>query len=642
MTIRALYPSIEPTLDLNFALSKRLDPRVTFTRGSAGTYFDKDGILKTAAANQPRFDHNPSTKDSLGLLVEESRINRLAYSSYPPSTSTATTMGSNCLTAINSAVAPDGTLTAYTLDPSGFYTYVGIDTNSFSVVSGTTYTASIWVKKIPGITYQNLSIVVNDWATPSAVNFSSQLNASTDWIRVSASFTSNVTAGRGIWLVRQQSGSSVPSQPLYVWGAQIEEGSFVTSYIPTPATFTSRASTATYYDANGIVQTAASGVARNDAYFPDSNGTMRSAGLLLEAAGTNELTQSQTFSTWTLGNASITTNATTSPDGTNNASKLIEDNTTNIHRISLSINPTGTYTLSVFAKAAERSILTLMPASTAGGDTPVYFDLAAGTISASLGSANSASIQKFPNGWYRCSVTDSMGGFGYPFIGVAAVSGTQSYAGNGTSGIFIWGAQLEASPWATSYIPTTTATVTRAADVSTSATVTRSADVASITGTNFSSWYNQNEGSVFADITDIGYPTNALGSLWKIFASTSHVSGRNSINLSRYSGGALPEARFGIIDQNATTVVDLNTPTSPTRARVKSAIGLKSASYAATSHGNTAVTSSTAVPPTYVAADTLAFGQATNSTSQAKSCLISRLTYWPVRLSDAILQSITL
>ena len=121
---------------------------------------------------------------------------------------------------------------------------------------------------------------------------------------------------------------------------------------------------------------------------------------------------------------------------------------------------------------------------------------------------------------------------------------------------------------------------------------------------------------MFADTTDLGYSINAAGSFWKIFASSSHTSGRNSINMTRYSGGSLPEARFGVIDQNAVKQVDLITTSPPTSAKVKSAIGLQSGSYAASSHGNTVVTSSAAVPPTFVAADTLAFGQATNSTTQ--------------------------
>jgi len=74
------FPNIRPSLDLRFALAKKLDPRITFTRGSTGTYFGSDGLMRTAAANEPRFDHDPVTGQSLGLLVEESRQNLLTYS----------------------------------------------------------------------------------------------------------------------------------------------------------------------------------------------------------------------------------------------------------------------------------------------------------------------------------------------------------------------------------------------------------------------------------------------------------------------------------------------------------------------------------------------------------------------------------
>lgn len=69
-----------PTLDLNFALTKSLDPRITFTRASSGTYFDSSGVIQTATTNTPRFDHNPSTGESLGLLIEEQRTNLLLNS----------------------------------------------------------------------------------------------------------------------------------------------------------------------------------------------------------------------------------------------------------------------------------------------------------------------------------------------------------------------------------------------------------------------------------------------------------------------------------------------------------------------------------------------------------------------------------
>ena len=71
------YPSIRPTLDLNFAATKVLDDRITFTRDGVGTYIDENGILKYASNNTPRFDHDPVTGESLGLLIEESRTNIL-------------------------------------------------------------------------------------------------------------------------------------------------------------------------------------------------------------------------------------------------------------------------------------------------------------------------------------------------------------------------------------------------------------------------------------------------------------------------------------------------------------------------------------------------------------------------------------
>ena len=74
------YPTIRPTLDLNFAATKVLDDRITFTRDSIGTYVGEDGLIKYASNNVPRFDHDPITRESLGLLIEESRTNKVSNS----------------------------------------------------------------------------------------------------------------------------------------------------------------------------------------------------------------------------------------------------------------------------------------------------------------------------------------------------------------------------------------------------------------------------------------------------------------------------------------------------------------------------------------------------------------------------------
>lgn len=80
MTIQHLFPIAKPTLDLNFAGERSLDPRITFSRSSIGSYVDEDGIIRYAAEDEPRFDHDPVTGESLGLLIEESRTNLMEYS----------------------------------------------------------------------------------------------------------------------------------------------------------------------------------------------------------------------------------------------------------------------------------------------------------------------------------------------------------------------------------------------------------------------------------------------------------------------------------------------------------------------------------------------------------------------------------
>lgn len=381
-------------------------------------------------------------------------------------------------------------------------------------------------------------------------------------------------------------------------------------------TFT-RGSTATYIDESGIIRTAAQDEARFD---HDSDGN--SLGLLIEESRTNLFTHSQDFSTWIMNNQSVTANATTAPDSTITAYKLVESNASEFHRISISINPTGSHTMTVFAKAAERDILTLIPASTLGGGEPVYFDLTNGTISASLGSATSASIQALPNGWYRCSVTDSMSGFGYPFLGVAQTSGTQSYQGDGTSGIYIWGAQLEAGSFPTSYIPTSGSTVTRAADV------------ASITGTNFSSWYNSSAGTVFTKFKSQypdGEPTTIfegqVGSTIRIFAFT---------NLNR--------VQF----QYGSTGVYSNDGASgyPTESDFSSAALFYTDDGTNSSFGGSyqgfPVKNGTGTGGVTISSLIFAPFTGASGALQASSAHLSRLTYYPVRLPDATLQALTL
>ena len=77
MSLSSNFPTVRPTLVLDFLKSRTVDPRITFTRASTATYFDEDGILQTAGSDVPRIDFNPTTLACNGLLIEESRTNSI-------------------------------------------------------------------------------------------------------------------------------------------------------------------------------------------------------------------------------------------------------------------------------------------------------------------------------------------------------------------------------------------------------------------------------------------------------------------------------------------------------------------------------------------------------------------------------------
>jgi hypothetical protein len=185
----------------------------------------------------------------------------------------------------------------------------------------------------------------------------------------------------------------------------------------------------------------------------------------------NLLTYSEQFdnAAWTKGNGTITPNAIASPDGTLTADKLVENTATGQHRVHK--NSSGTtnanpYTVSFFAKAGERTkiYVGIAESPTFVRQGNAVFDLAAGTV-ASTHSGNGgatgsvAAITAFPNGWYRCSYTLTLGGTDTTiFYDIDIYTSSISYTGDGTSGLYLWGAQLEESSTATRYQRITTAT----------------------------------------------------------------------------------------------------------------------------------------------------------------------------------------
>ena len=227
---------------------------------------------------------------------------------------------------------------------------------------------------------------------------------------------------------------------------------------------------------------------KNNLARVDYDGTASS--LLVEPQRTNIVPYSEDFSNadWIKSAASVVSGFT-SPDGTDNAFKLVEDTSTGIHRISVDgiTVVTEKYSVSIYAKSDGRNEIRVSLANYFSSGTDAYFNLDTKVIT--LGSlAENGLIETLSNGWFRCSFTSKNVGFagGNAKVHIdTALNGSTSYTGDGTSGVYIYGAQLEEGAYPTSYIPTDGGTVTRVQD--------------QYTKTGISNLIGQTEGVVFLD-----------------------------------------------------------------------------------------------------------------------------------------------
>lgn len=255
------YPEIRPTLDLNFARVKALDPRITFTRASGGSYVGADGLIKYAGVNEARFDHDPVTGESLGLLIEESRTNLFLRSeefnegSWTKTNTSATT---------NAIAAPNGTLTAEkivaTTTNAQHFILQGTSANinpapiTVSIYAKAAEYTSFLLRVVENTTFLRTSLVSFNLSngtagTPSTSGGATAASASIvyvgdGWYRCALIVT---LGGSELGCLLQAfvnnagnfAGNDVNG--IYLWGAQLEQGAFPTSYIPTQGSTRTRA-----------------------------------------------------------------------------------------------------------------------------------------------------------------------------------------------------------------------------------------------------------------------------------------------------------------------------------------------------------------------------------------------------------------
>ena len=608
-----------PSLDLPFADSKSLVDAitgrqlVTFARASSGTYTDSAGVLSTATTN---------------LMLRSEEFDAASWTKTLSSVS------------VNSTNSPASTQTADTLvedTSNGEHQITGF----FTVTSGTIYTVSIYVKAA-GRTFCRFGFTGTGFSSATRSTFNLATGAVTTnnggsptitsvgsgWYRLSVTNTATSTTS-GSFIIQPQLDASTLSYTgdgtsgIYLWGAQLEQSSTVGEYIPTGSTINS----APRFDHNPL--------------------TGESLGLLVEEQRTNL----QTFSEDLSGSlstiaTSTTANAAQSPDGALTADLFVPNTTSTSHsafRANISVTGAAAHTFSVYAKAAGYNVLQITPTSGFGAAAAwANFVLSGNGSIGFQGSAQTATIAPLGNGWYRCTLTatstasPTICGPAYAPLDSDRNAKTPAFAGDGTSGIYLWGAQLEAAATASSYIPTTTAAATR------------NADVAQITGTNFSSWYNQPAGSVYAEFSPAfqgsasapgnnpgvwGVTQNSLGSFngygVRLFPNSLFTDNINGV--SRYAPGAFNN------QVNIGLGAYLNTGQN-----YKTMFAWEPSGIAGSSHGQTAITNTNPAAAAMGTHDQFYLGrQNVGGTPTQLNGHIRRLVYWGQRLPNNVLQAIT-
>ena len=254
-----------------------------------------------------------------------------------------------------------------------------------------------------------------------------------------------------------------------------------------------RAGVATFVGSNGLIQSASADTQRVDY----TNGR---AGLLVEEARINLALNSEDFSaaSYTAGSAavSVATDQAEAPDGNTTADKIQDaDTTTSAARLifqAMSATAGTPYTVSLFVKKSDYDWIVLQYQSFGAfsGSRTAYFNISNGTIGIVGGTGTVATIRPYANGWYRISMTATADATSTARarIYMAEGDGDVSYTGVVGNGTFIWGMQFEAGALPSSYIPTT------------SASVTRNADVATITGADFTNFWRAGKGSALVRV----------------------------------------------------------------------------------------------------------------------------------------------
>jgi hypothetical protein len=607
MSIQNLYPAISPSLSLDFANVQQLDPRITFTRASTATYYG----TQTAKAEEnlllqsQTFETTWSVIDNVSVTANTTTA--------PDGTATADTLAETAVTGIHatfqsSSVTGVLTLSVFAKPDSGTpFLTIGISSSGTSH-SSATFDLSLGTNTQ---TQANGGNYTSPSATITAVaqgfyrcTFTVTTTDTATLFRIGLNNTGTPTASnRGFGATYL----GVVTNSIFIWGAQLEQRSAVTAYTPT--------TTQPITNYIPVLQTAASGVAR----FDHNPTTFESLGLLIEESRSNLVLQSEDFSTtWAATRSTVATNQVVAPSGALTADILQDSTDNDTHFVSQTFTGTAaSHTFSVYAKASGLNHVALRLFNGTSQVGLAYYNLSTGATGTVT--AGTAAITSVGNGYYRCSLTATLAASASctADIQLANADNSNSFIGNAFDGVTLWGTQVELGAFPTSYIPTVASQVTRASDA------------ASMTGTNFSSWYSQGQGTLYAESTPLAAPlTTPSRPVFHI----RNAGGTSYIDL-RYRASQKTSA---IVVLSNVTQVDISSTANYTTAsgKIASTYATNNVTFtfnAETVKADTSVTIPTDLSQAY-------FG--TDSTSLFNGT-IKKLAYYPMQVTNAQLQALT-
>ena len=588
------------SLYLDF-LTPPLDSRITFSRGTNATLVDSTGKITYAPANMitnsvgPASSTGVTASTATGAAPDDTNAVRL----------TKTDATSPRYAGWNAPFTAQSN-TRYVA--SAYFKYDGYDTTvSLEYNNVVHWGGTAWVAPF--------NVTASGITADVTANCTSGVQAiGNGWFRVWAAFTTGTVSSAVTSILTRITGASGVTV-LTAWG-QIEPVTYQTTPGPYVATTASA-----YYGPR----------------FDYDPVTLAPRGLLIEEARTNFMTYSQQVggTNWVSSGATSTLNNILAPDGTTTATLVTENTAASAHAVfgtSMTLT-VATHTASVYIKTGTRRYVSVRGETITGSLYAwVTLDTQTGAINSNA-AVTSASATSVGNGWYRLVLTwaNTQGGPAAANIviagsDVATAPTTASTLGNsytGTSSTFyVWGAQVELGAFATSYIPTV------------ASTVSRSADNASMTGTNFSTWYNQAAGTFVTDFDK--YSTTTRGGA--LCAGNISAGSPTGISLDGNSDGKI---RAYIENAGALEFGDLTLTNYAANIPIKGAIAYATNNAVGSAAGVLGTVDTSVVVPTV---DNLQIGAIRNTSPPASFFLnghIRAIAYYNTRLPNTQLQTLT-